>query len=147
MAAVFGHDQTQMFVCVRIRRKARTLIHLERNEGVVLRLNQQGGHANSVQENDRGLRRVIVLGTLESEGRRRDPVIEFIKSFAGVESGGLKATGGEYSLPHPVDKAPLVKAVFPIPKAFRPSSKIDRSRNGTDARNQIRFPEFARELQ
>ena len=70
----------------------------KRNESVVLRLDQQRRHADPVQIILRRLRRVIMIGSFETERRRGDPVVDFVKRSRRLEFRRRIAPGREQPL-------------------------------------------------
>ncbi len=70
---------------VGIARERGMIVNLERDQGIVFGLHQQGRHANAVQKLIGGLGGVIIVGGAESEGRRREFVVKLVDALDAVE--------------------------------------------------------------
>ena len=70
--------------------KGRMMVHLERNQRIVLCLHQQSGHANPIEELIRRLRGVIIVRGTESKGRRGEPVVKIVDVLTTWQIGQLE---------------------------------------------------------
>src|SRR4051812_320338 len=107
VSPVFGRQQPD----VRVEVDGRVVVGLERDVGVVFRLDQKRGHADAVEYVLAGLRLVVVIGAFETERRRGNLVVDLVESTGGLEIVPAVTPGRENALSHALEEAALVDAV------------------------------------
>src|SRR5690349_4204873 len=120
VAAVLGDDELDAGVRAEHRRR----VDIERDEGVVLGLNQKRGNADGVEIGGRGLRAVIVFGIAEAEGGSGEAVVELHHGAHAAELLALIAAGGAEAVAHAADETRVVEAVIRLGDAARAGREI-----------------------
>lgn len=148
MAAMLRRHQAQ----VGVLSDRRMAVAVERNERVVLCLNEQRWHANSDQEPVGGLRAVVVRGGPESERLGGEPVIELVDAAHIVQAlGRIQVRVLRTTRPVPglqaVDEAALVEDVLRPHHLAATGLQVDRCGDRANRGNQVRFSQFAGQLQ
>src|SRR6266849_5712353 len=131
-------QQTQIGIAL----KSGMVIHLERDHRIVLGLHQQRGNANLSQEPVRGLSGVIIVRRAESEGWRREPVVEFVHALHSVQVPHLKHTRRYLlvqpdALPEAAQEALRVNGVDWFLELPHASSQVDGGGDGAHAGNPL----------
>src|SRR5512133_2608320 len=104
MTAKFRGDEPNPRILPDFRR----LVDRERYEGVVLRLDHQGGYLEAGKIANSGLGAIVVLRVAEAEGGRGEAVVEFEHGAQSRELVRLVAAGGAETLTHGAHEAGLV---------------------------------------
>src|SRR6266850_5548661 len=128
MSARLWRDQRQMGV----RFEGRMPKDIEGEKRIVLRLDQKGRHANSIEELVRGLCRVIMLRAVKSKGRRGDLVVDYKEGAHAPKIGLGVAARGDQPLAHAAQEPALVVTVVDPAHASDARRQIDRRGYGAD---------------
>src|SRR5579863_5947178 len=112
------------------------LENFERDEHVVLRLDDQRGDSNAAEELARRLRFVIMPGPAKTERWASEPVVKLPKRASRLGFCGRKTAGCGHALPHPPEKAPLIYAIGALGQAPGTGCEIYGRGNRADARDQ-----------
>src|SRR5581483_7408989 len=127
MAAELRRDQRQIGIAA----EGRVVEDFERDERVVLGLDDEGGHADLVEKRLRRLRLVISIGGPKPEGRGGNDVVYGVDGFRVTELIGSITPGGDQPLVHAFDEAPLIQDVVTLVDAARTGAQIDGNGNRT----------------
>src|SRR3989442_8645761 len=98
-----------------IRAHRIALEDLERNEGIVLGLDEQRGGADGSQVTDRRLGPVIIGRVAETEGGRGDLVVDREDGAQPLEIAAGEPARGAHPLSHTPDEALFVQAILRPP--------------------------------
>src|SRR5215467_11728275 len=109
---------------------------LKGDEGIVFRLHDESGHADSFQELVRRLSGVVMLSVAESEGGRGDFVVDREDGAQAAEVGGSVASGRDEARAHAAHEAALVDTIVDASQAAGAGEEVDGGRHGAGGGNK-----------